>query len=95
MATKRTQKPPPVPEDEGPPEVEGVAFLTPQQARARFDQEAHRVLGIPGAEFVRRWEGGEYARPRPVRGRGSLSPPAGSASIRSAFPNASLASQRA
>jgi hypothetical protein len=60
MATKRTDKPP-VPEDDGPPEIEGVAFLTPQEARARFDQEAHRVLGISGAEFVRRWEGGEYA----------------------------------
>ncbi len=37
-----------------------VRFLTPEESRAFFDQEARRLLGISGEEFVRRWEAGEY-----------------------------------
>ena len=31
------------------------------EGRAIFDRQARRYLGISGAEFLRRWEAGEYA----------------------------------
>ena len=33
---------------------------TPEEGRAIFDQEAHRLLGMDGEEFVRKWEAGEF-----------------------------------
>ncbi len=34
--------------------------LTPEEAKAYFDAEAHRRLGMSGDEFVRAWEAGEF-----------------------------------
>lgn len=33
--------------------------LTPDEARAVFDERAQRLLGLTGDEFRRRWEAGE------------------------------------
>lgn len=33
--------------------------LTPEEARAVFDERAQRLLGITGEEFRRQWEAGE------------------------------------
>ncbi|MGH2616767.1 MAG: hypothetical protein ACRDJC_16150 [Thermomicrobiales bacterium] len=41
-------------------EIDGVYFPTPEEARAIFDREAQRTLGISGEEFLRRWDNGEY-----------------------------------
>ena len=41
-------------------EIEGIEFLTPEEGRVFFDQEAQRTLGISGEEFLRRWDNGEY-----------------------------------
>jgi hypothetical protein len=34
--------------------------LTPHQARSFFDKEVRLTLGIPGPEFIRRFEAGQY-----------------------------------
>ena len=41
-------------------EIDGVEFVTPEEARAIFDREAERTLGISGEEFLRRWDNSEY-----------------------------------
>ena len=41
-------------------EIEGVEFVTREEARAIFDAAARRELGISGEEFLRRWDNGEY-----------------------------------
>ena len=40
----------------------GVTFriLTDEEGRALFDEEAQRLLGISGEEFVRRYDAGYY-----------------------------------
>ena len=38
-----------------------VQWLSDEAARAAFDAEARRVLGISGAEFLRRYDAGEFA----------------------------------
>lgn len=43
-----------------PSEIEGIHFLTPDEGRDLFDREAHRLFGISGEEFLRRWDSGEY-----------------------------------
>lgn len=40
--------------------VEGVAFLTQDEARATFDKTARHVAGISGDEFLRRWDADQY-----------------------------------
>jgi hypothetical protein len=37
-----------------------VRFVTPEEGRAIFDEEARRVMGMSGEEFIRRWQAGEY-----------------------------------
>ncbi len=37
-----------------------IKWLTPEEGRAIFDEEARRVMGMSGEEFIRRWESGEY-----------------------------------
>ncbi len=34
-------------------------ILTPEEARALFDRQARRYLGISGEGFLRRWDAGE------------------------------------
>ena len=41
-------------------EIEGVEFVTPEEARVIFDARARHELGISGEEFLRRWDNGEY-----------------------------------
>jgi hypothetical protein len=41
-------------------EIEGVEFVTSEEAGAIFDAAARRELGISGEEFLRRWDNGEY-----------------------------------
>ena len=42
------------------PSIPGVRFVTPEEGRAILDEEARRVMGMSGEEFIRRWEAGEY-----------------------------------
>lgn len=37
-----------------------VQELTPEEGHQLFDRAARRRLGISGAEFIRRWDAGEY-----------------------------------
>lgn len=39
---------------------EGVTYLTGDEARAYFEQEIQRLLGMSGEEFLRRYDAGEY-----------------------------------
>jgi len=41
-------------------EIEGVRFLDDDEAREHFDSEAHRLLGVSGDEFLRRYDAGEF-----------------------------------
>jgi len=43
-----------------PDEIPGIHFTTPEEALAIFDNEARRVLGISGEEFLLRWDAGKY-----------------------------------
>lgn len=36
------------------------AVLDPELGIAMFDQEARRIVGIPGDEFLARWDAGEF-----------------------------------
>ncbi len=38
----------------------GVRWLTDEEARAAFDAEARRVMGMSGEEFLRRYDAGEF-----------------------------------
>jgi hypothetical protein len=42
------------------PESERIRVLDREEARALFDREVRRTLGIPGKEFIRAWKAGEY-----------------------------------
>lgn len=44
-------------------------LLSPEEARALFDREARRLLGIPGTEFLRRWDAGEFDVDGPDHGK--------------------------
>ena len=46
-----------------PDEIPGIHFVTEDEGVALFDQEAREALGISGAEFLQRWDAGEF---RPV-----------------------------
>jgi hypothetical protein len=35
-------------------------ILPPDEARALFDRQARRLVGMSGEEFLRRWDAGEY-----------------------------------
>jgi hypothetical protein len=37
--------------------------VTPDDGLSMLDEQARRRLGISGAEFLRRWDSGEYAGP--------------------------------
>ncbi len=37
-----------------------VVWLTPEEGRAVFDEDARSFLGISGDEFIRRLDAGEY-----------------------------------
>lgn len=39
----------------------GYRELTPEEGRFQFDRGVRIMLGISGAEFIRRWDAGEYA----------------------------------
>jgi hypothetical protein len=41
---------------------DGIRFLDDDEARAQFDRQARRLLGISGEEFLRRYDAGEYNR---------------------------------
>ena len=41
-------------------EIDGVEFVTREEALAIFNREAQRTLGISGEEFLRRWDNREY-----------------------------------
>lgn len=56
--------------EEDPYAIEGIQLLTAEEGYAFFDRKAREELGMPGAEFLRRWDAGEF-RPIPdtVEGR--------------------------
>ncbi len=37
-----------------------VRWLSPEESRQFFDEQARKALGISGEEFLRRWDAGEY-----------------------------------
>ncbi|HLH23287.1 MAG TPA: hypothetical protein VK066_12245 [Chloroflexota bacterium] len=38
----------------------GIRWLTPEEGRQFFDEQARKRLGISGEEFLRRLDAGEY-----------------------------------
>jgi hypothetical protein len=44
-----------------------VRFLNEAESRAHFDRQARRLLGVSGEEFLRRYDAGEYAKPKDNR----------------------------
>jgi len=37
-----------------------VRFATPEEGRELFDEQARKLMGMSGEEFIRRWDAGEY-----------------------------------
>jgi hypothetical protein len=37
-----------------------IHWMNQQEGRAFFEEQARKLLGISGEEFLRRWEAGEY-----------------------------------
>jgi len=44
--------------------AEGIVELSDDEGRAMFDAQCREHLGISGAEFLRRWDAGEYKEAR-------------------------------
>jgi hypothetical protein len=40
--------------------IEGVQFVSPEEAAELFDQQARELVGMSGDEFLRRWDAGEF-----------------------------------
>lgn len=40
-----------------------VVWLSPEEGRRMFDEQARSRLGISGDEFIRQWEAGEIENP--------------------------------
>jgi hypothetical protein len=40
--------------------VAPLQWLTDDEARAFFDEQARALVGLSGEEFLRRWDAGEY-----------------------------------
>ena len=38
----------------------GIQWLTDEEARAIFDEQARKTMGMSGEEFLRRWDAGEF-----------------------------------
>lgn len=59
-------------------EIEGVKELTVEEARAYFDAQARRLVGMSGEEFLRRLDAGEFDdlidEPGPIGNLEMLSP---------------------
>jgi hypothetical protein len=49
--------------------IPGVDLLTADEGYAHFDQQTRMLLNIPGTEFLRRWDAGDY-RPIPDTAEG-------------------------
>lgn len=49
--------------------IAGIQLLSAEEGVALFDREARTLLHISGAEFLRRWDRGEY-RPVPDTAEG-------------------------
>ena len=41
-------------------ESDQIQWLTPEESRALFDEQARAIMGMSGEEFIRRWDAGEY-----------------------------------
>lgn len=41
--------------------VPEVVLVSPEEGRRMFDEAARRIAGMSGAEFIRRYDAGEYA----------------------------------
>jgi predicted RNase H-like HicB family nuclease len=39
----------------------GARILAPTERRVFFDEQAHALLGLTGADFLQRWDAGEFA----------------------------------
>ena len=37
-----------------------IQWVTLEEAREIFDEQARRLMGMSGEEFLRRWDAGEY-----------------------------------
>jgi hypothetical protein len=40
----------------------GIKWLTETEGHKLFEEQTQKLLGIPGSEFLRRWDAGEYDR---------------------------------
>ncbi len=58
VATKKHEEEP-FDQDEFP----GIRFLTVEEGYAYFDRRSRELLDIPGDEFLRRWDAGEFRAP--------------------------------
>jgi hypothetical protein len=45
------------------PDADLVAPLTREESLALVDEQARKHLGISGAEFIRKWDAGEFDDP--------------------------------
>jgi hypothetical protein len=43
-----------------PPTQPSPTVLPPDEARALFDRQARRLVGLSGEEFLAKWDAGEY-----------------------------------
>ena len=48
------------PADTQKPALPEVQVLTREESRAYFDQQARELMGMSGAEFLRRYDAGEF-----------------------------------
>jgi hypothetical protein len=39
-----------------------MCVLTPAEGKALFERQAQKELNVSGAEFIRRWKAGRYAK---------------------------------
>lgn len=37
-----------------------IKWVTPEEGRELFDEQARRLMGMSGEEFLRRWDDGEF-----------------------------------
>jgi hypothetical protein len=59
--TRKRHEPDPSPAEDDGFELPPLVELSVEEARALFDREARRLVGLSGDEFLRRYDRGDYA----------------------------------
>lgn len=55
VAIKKEQPEPP-----GWDDIPGIEVLSPEEAMVYFDQQARKLVGLSGEDFLRQWDAGTY-----------------------------------